>query len=207
MNFIKLLVLCYSCLLFSLKSFGAEYSLRYFYKVPIPAGGWNENVSGFQNPTSNTSGEQAEFLCVLTDSRFLFGVGLDKEHKHYFLVNSETKTSRKFESDYESFYLRAGYSHILEKGNTAELGARIGHGQFDFKESNNELKEISNVNSLGLDAKLIKAYDFNKLKLEFIGGVGIQKAFVPSFHYNDRDFSSDDFDIGVNIFFGIGFSL
>lgn len=212
MKCINLLFVCFVCLLITLDSFGCEYNLRSFYKIGAPFGGINRNNYKLQNPPANTSGPQFEFLCILTDSRFLVGLGYDKEDKKYYLVNPETKHHRDFESDYQSYYLRLGYSLPMEDGASLEGGFRVGNGKFVFNEIGSEDKKISNIYSLALDIKAvkgiaIKSYNDKELKFNLIGGLGAQKAFVPSFRYNDRDFSFSDFDVGINIIFGIGFSF
>lgn len=183
-------------------TFGCEYSLKYLYKLPLPAGGVQANKAGLQSPASNISGSQAEFTCLLTDSRFLFGVGFDSESKKYYLRDG---VSRDFESDYKSLYLRAGYSYEINESLSSEFSLKVGHGKFKFHESGVEERTLSDIYSVGADARIVKPYDIGKLKIDFIGGAGIQKTFVPSFQYNGRNFSSDEFGVGANFFLGIGF--
>jgi hypothetical protein len=207
MKFKKILLFCFWYFLLTLNSNAFEYGLRYFYKTGLPFGGINQQNYQLQNPPANFKGSQTELMCILSETRIILGIGLDSNTKKYYLVDSETKKHRNFVSNYESYFLKIGYSLAAREKLFYEVGLRASFGNFSFSESGLDSKNMSGKYSLGLDAKFVNIIIDNGIKLNLIGGVGFQKEFIPSFYFSNRNFSSEDFGVGVNMFMGLGISF
>lgn len=198
-----LLTVCFYTL--SLMASAADYRIVHLNRGRVPVGGIDHKYRYLQSEVGSYSTSNNLNVLFGDNGGTVLSVGKTYQKMRYHQAKTDDRSLGKYLLIRNSLELGFGLWGASATTLRFEIMATLGYGKVSFKEKNQAPREMNNVLSGGIQVRgiypiAIKDYG----TVDFMFGGGVDKNFISSFRYKERNFKRKEFPAHPYIDLGLG---